>query len=70
MPRIFDNIELNLLGALRATLQVSIRSDFCVGYGLTQAEFAHIRTTFPLAAEPVKQGGAQCLPRCRKGLVK
>lgn len=32
MPRIFDNIELDLLGALRATLQVSIRSDFCVGY--------------------------------------
>lgn len=32
MARIFDNIENDLLGALRATLQVSKRSDFCVGY--------------------------------------
>lgn len=32
MARIFDNIDQDLLGALRATLQVSKRSDFCVGY--------------------------------------
>ena len=32
MPRIFDNIEADLLPALRQTLAVSIRSDFCVGY--------------------------------------
>lgn len=32
MARIFDNIEQDLLGALRATMQVSKRSDFCVGY--------------------------------------
>jgi hypothetical protein len=32
MPRIFDNIDQNLLTALRATMQVSKRSDFCVGY--------------------------------------
>ena len=32
MPRIFDNIALDLLPALRDTLQVSHRSDFCVGY--------------------------------------
>ena len=32
MPRIFDNIELNLLPALQETLKVSSRSDFCVGY--------------------------------------
>ena len=32
MPRIFDNIELELLPALRQTLEISARSDFCVGY--------------------------------------
>lgn len=32
MPRIFDNIELELLPALRQTLEMSARSDFCVGY--------------------------------------
>ena len=32
MPRIFDNIERQLLPALQETIQLATRADFCVGY--------------------------------------
>lgn len=32
MPRIFDNIDLSLLPALRGTLALSEHADFSVGY--------------------------------------
>ena len=42
MPRIFDNIDTGLIPALRETLQVSDKGDFCVNHPL-------YGTIFPLS---------------------
>jgi hypothetical protein len=39
MPRIFDNLDLELLPALRDTLEISQRSDFCVRFTAEELDF-------------------------------
>jgi len=39
-------------------------------YGLTEAEFAHILTTFPIVAQPVKDAALEMFHRAAKGEIK
>lgn len=59
MPRIFDNIELELLPALRSTLEVANRSDFCIGYFNLRGWKALRRTA---EVRPTAQSGRQGRP--------
>lgn len=56
MPRIFDNIELPLLPALRQTLQQTERGDFCVGY----FNLRGWKSIDDLIERWTGQGGQQC----------
>jgi len=49
--------------AARARLRAELDGLIAHLYGLTESEFAHILTTFPLVAQPVKDAALQGLSR-------
>lgn len=54
----------------RARLRAELDGLVAHLYGLTEAEFAHILTTFPLVAEPVKQAARNAWRDVEKGLIR
>ena len=54
----------------RAKLRAELDGLIAHLYGLTEAEFAHILTTFPLVAEPVKVAALNAYRDVERGLVK
>ena len=54
----------------RARLRAELDGLVAHLYGLTEAEFAHILTTFPLVAEPVKVAALNAYRDVERGLVK
>lgn len=54
----------------RARLRAELDGLIAHLYGLTEAEFAHILTTFPLVAEPVKVAALNAYRDVERGLVK
>jgi len=55
--------------AERARLRAELDGLVAHLYGLTEAEFAHILTTFPLVAEPVKQAARNAWRDVGRGLI-
>ena len=54
----------------RARLRAELDGLIAHLYGLTESEFAHILTTFPLVAEPVKVAALNAYRDAERGLVK
>ena len=54
----------------RAKLRAELDGLIAHLYDLTEAEFAHILTTFPLVAEPVKVAALNAYRDVERGLVK
>ena len=54
----------------RARLRAELDGLIAHLYGLTESEFAHILTTFPLVAEPVKVAALNAYRDVERGLVK
>ena len=54
----------------RAKLRAELDGLIAYLYGLTEAEFAHILTTFPLVAEPVKVAALNAYRDVERGLIQ
>ena len=54
----------------RARLRAELDGLIAHLYGLTESEFAHILTTFPLVAEPVKQAARNAFRDVERGLIR
>ena len=56
--------------AERARLRAELDGLIAHLYGLTETEFAHILTTFPLVAQPVKDAALEMFHRATRGEIK
>lgn len=56
--------------AERARLRAELDGLVAHLYGLTESEFAHVLTTFPLVPEPVKIAAQNAYRDVEKGLIK
>ncbi len=63
MPRIFDNMQTNLLPELRDTLDGAVRADFCE-LSLVPAELP--QAISELYRDPLRQSAIDVLDRCLK----
>jgi len=65
MPKIYDNIENNLTTGLNETLELSVRTDFCVGYFNLRGWKEVAEKIDQLEGEIVKEETGEILRTCR-----